>query len=160
MSLHTVNLNLPIFSPTLVNHEAPQIAEEKPNTSFIPCPPPFPVPIWVPPYGDFKADKSTQHVPNPSSHLSLASMEEVPEWIRKPIAKTYSSIPQEDINIHNLSLEHDLPLCHPPSDSQAMTPCTMTHLINLFHQPTIHIISILELVAQIMIRHMTITLHR
>jgi len=80
------------YSPTLADHEAPQIAEEEPNTLFVPCPPSFLVPMWVLPCGDHKAEKSAQHVPNPSSHLSPASMEEVPEWLMKPIMKNHSSI--------------------------------------------------------------------
>lgn len=45
-------------SPTLVNHEAPQIEEEDPNTPFVPFPTPFLVSIWVPHCGDCKADNS------------------------------------------------------------------------------------------------------
>lgn len=99
-------------SPTLTDHEAPQIVEEEPNTTFVPCPPPFLVPMWVPPCSDCKVEESAQHVPNPSSHLSPMPMEEFPKWLREPITKTHSSIPQEDITIHNSSLEVDLPLCH------------------------------------------------
>jgi len=44
-------------------------------------------------------------------------MEEVPEWLKKPTAKTHSSIPQEDIIIHNSGLEGYLPLFHPPFKS-------------------------------------------
>jgi len=104
-------------SPTLVDHEAPQITEEEPNTPFFPCPPPFLVPMWLAPYGDCKVEKSVKHVPKPSSHLSTACMEEVLEWLSKPITKTHSSIPQEDVTVHNSSLEYDLHLCHPPSST-------------------------------------------
>jgi len=68
-------------------------------------------------FRDYKAEKYVQHVPNPSSHMTLTSMKEVLEWLRKPIEKTHSSIPQEVINVHNSSLEFDLYLCHPPSST-------------------------------------------
>jgi len=100
-------------SLTLADHEAPQIAEEEPNTPFFPCPPPFLVMMWVTPCNDCKDEKNVQHVPILSCHLSPTSVEEVREWLWNPIAKTYSSIPQEDVTIHNSSLEPYLHLCHP-----------------------------------------------
>jgi len=42
-------------------------------------------------------------------------MEEIAEWLRKPMAKTHSSILQENIILHNLSLKFDLHLCHTSS---------------------------------------------
>jgi len=48
-------------SPTLYNHEAPQIGEEDHNTPFFPYPPPFPVPMSLP-RGDCKAQKFEQNV--------------------------------------------------------------------------------------------------
>lgn len=79
-------------SPTLADHEAPQIVEEEPNTTLVPCPPPFSVSILVPPCSDCKVEKYAQHVPNTSSHHSHAFMEEVLEWLKKSIAKIHSSI--------------------------------------------------------------------
>lgn len=106
----------PNFStcPTLADHEAPQVVEEDPNASFVHCPPPFLVSMWVPPSGDCEAKEPAQHVPNASSHMSPAPMEEIPEWIREAIAKTHSNS-QEDITVHNSSLKFDLPLYHPPT---------------------------------------------
>lgn len=69
----------------------------------------------VPPCSGHKDEKSVQHVPNPFSQSSPIAMEEILEWIRKPMVKTHSSILQKDITVHNPSLKADLPLCHPPS---------------------------------------------
>lgn len=43
--------------PTYIDHETPQICEEEPTVSFFPCPPPFSVPIWVPPCDDVEFGK-------------------------------------------------------------------------------------------------------
>lgn len=64
--------------------------------------------MGIPPCGDFKSEKYVQHVPNQSSHLSPTSMKELPEWLKKPIVKIHSSALQEDITIHNSSLEFDI----------------------------------------------------
>lgn len=101
-------------SPTLVDHGAPHIIEEKANIPFSPCPTPFSVPMWVPPCGDCKVEESALHVPSPYSHPSPTSMEEISEWLKKPITKTHSSIPQKDVTIHESSLESNPHLFNPP----------------------------------------------
>ena len=57
-------------------------------------------------------------------------MEEIPKWLMNPMVKT-NSIPQDDVTIHNSSLESDLDFCyslsstcddslyHDPSDQSA-----------------------------------------
>ena len=52
--------------PTSVNHETTLILEEEPNIHFVPCPPPFSLPIWVPPSDDVKVGKSENQIVDPS----------------------------------------------------------------------------------------------
>lgn len=125
---------------------------------FVPCPPPSLVQMWVPPCGDHEAEKSVQHVPSPSSHLSLTSVEEICEWLRKTNVNTYSSILQEDITIHNSSLESDLHLYHPPSSTVHESQYHES-LDESISQLVVHILLILRLLAQILIRCNAITLH-
>ena len=99
-------------SPTLADHEAPQNAEEEPTNIFVPCPPPFLVLMWAPRCGDHEAEKCAEHISNPSSRLSPALMDKILEWLRKHTMKTHSSIPQEDIIVHNSSIESDMHLFH------------------------------------------------
>jgi len=54
-------------SPTLVNHETPQISDEEPTTYFFLCPPSFPVPMRVPPNDGNKVGKFAHQIPNPKS---------------------------------------------------------------------------------------------
>lgn len=71
----------------------------------------------VPPHSSRKSKKSTQHVPIPSSQSPPTPMEEILEWLKKPMAKSHSSIQQDDIIVHNLSLDSYLHLCCPPSST-------------------------------------------
>lgn len=64
-------------SPTLANHEAPQFTKEEPTTLFVPCSPPFSVPMWVSPCSDHEAEKYVQHVPILSSRPYPTSMERI-----------------------------------------------------------------------------------
>lgn len=66
VSRHGEPPNFP-SSSTLSNHEAPQFAEEEPNTPFVPCTPPFAVPKWIPPCRDCKVEKFVQRVSPHSS---------------------------------------------------------------------------------------------
>jgi len=69
----------------------------------------------VPPCSGCKAEKFAQHVANPSAQLSPTSMEEILEWLGKPMEKNHPSISQEKITIPNPSLESNLHLYYPPS---------------------------------------------
>lgn len=69
--------------------------------------------MWVPPCGD-------NEIPNPYLHPPSIfhgsySMEEIPEWLMKPMVKTNTSILQDDVTVHNSSLEYDLDFCFPLS---------------------------------------------
>lgn len=55
-------------SQTLVNHETPLISEEESMIHFAPCPPPFSVPLWVPPHNGAKVGNSRNQIPNPYLH--------------------------------------------------------------------------------------------
>lgn len=109
-------------SPTLANRETPLISKEEFTTPFVLYPPPFPVPMRVSPCDNNKVGKSLNQVPNPYSHSSSTfhdsdPMEKIPEWLMKPMVKTNSSILQDDITIHNYSLESDLDFCYPLSST-------------------------------------------
>lgn len=52
--------------PTYVDHEAPKICKEEPAIPFVPCPPLFLVPIWVPPSDVVKDGKSENRIVDPS----------------------------------------------------------------------------------------------
>jgi len=96
-------------SPPLVSHGTPLISEEEPIIPFVPCPPPFPVPIRVPPCGDYEVGKSANLILNPPSHSSSIyhdsnSMEEILEWLMKTTGKNNFPILQHDVIIHNSSL--------------------------------------------------------
>jgi len=90
------------------------ISEEEYTTPFFACPCPFPVLMWVPSCDSNKVKKSENHIPNPLSHCSSIhdsnSMEEIPEWIMKPMVKTNSSILQDDLTVHKSSLNSCYPL--------------------------------------------------
>ena len=73
--------------------------------------------MWVPPCGDHETGKFANQIYNPSSHPSPAPMEQIPEWLTKPMMKAHSSIPQEDVTVHNSNLKADLDLCYPLSSS-------------------------------------------
>lgn len=74
-------------SSTLVNQETPIILDEEPIIPFVPCPPPFAVPMWVPPCNDYKVGKSTHQIPNPFSHppsdFHDSNLEEISELLTK-----------------------------------------------------------------------------
>ena len=105
-----------------MNHETPIISEEEFTTPFFLCPPPFTVPMRVSLYDDNKVWKYANQIPNPSSHSSSAFhvsylMEEILEWFTKPMVNNNSSILQDDVTIHNSSLESDLYFCYPLSST-------------------------------------------
>jgi len=104
-------------SPNLVNHETPLTSKQETINPFVPCPPSFLVLMWVPPCDDYKVGKSTNQIPHPPSLSSSDfhdsdSMEEILGWLMNPMVNTNSSIMQDDVTIHNSSLESDLDLCY------------------------------------------------
>jgi len=79
-------------SPTLVNHEKPLISKDGFTVSFVPCPPPFPIPMRVPPCNDNQVGKFVDQIPNPSLHPpstfhDLDLIEETLEWFMEPRLK-------------------------------------------------------------------------
>jgi len=109
-------------SPTLVNHKKPLISKEEFIVPFILCPPPFPVPIGLPLCKGNKVEKSANKIPNPSSHSSPTfhhsdSMEEIPEWLMRPMVKIKSSTLQDDVTVRNSTLEYVLDFCYPLSST-------------------------------------------
>jgi len=71
ISLHGEYKPPDVYVPqTFVNCETPLIPEEEPTIPFVPCPPPFRVPIWVPPCDNVEVGKSINQIPNPSSQPS------------------------------------------------------------------------------------------
>lgn len=71
--------------PTYVGHETLEICEEEPTIMFVPCPPPFPEPIWVPPDDDVEVGKFENRIvslsvqPSSNSHYSNLIEEDL-EW--------------------------------------------------------------------------------
>lgn len=60
--------------PTYANHETHQSFEEEPTIPFVPCPPPFLIPIWVSPCDDVEVGKSVNQIFDPYSPPSLLPM--------------------------------------------------------------------------------------
>lgn len=104
-------------SPTFVSCETPPISEEEPTFYFVPCLPPFPVPILMPPCYSVEVGKSINQISNPYSYHSSTfndsdPMEEILEWFINQVVNTNASISFGDINTHNISFEYDLDSCH------------------------------------------------
>ncbi len=56
--------------PTPANHETPLILDEEFTSPFVLCHPPFPISMRLSPFDDNKVGKSTNEIPNPTSHSS------------------------------------------------------------------------------------------
>lgn len=132
--------------PTYAYHETPQVFEE-PTIPLRPCPPPFPVPIWVPPGDDIKVRKSQNRIidlsiqPPPNSHDSNP-IEDNLEWFRnymEPKVKVDPLLFNNHINVHVPNIEVD-PIENKISSRDTFQPLPSTSHDLLFHdlldQPT------------------------
>lgn len=119
-----------LISLNLVNCETPRISKEEPTTPFVPCPPHFLVPMWVPPCYDNKFGKYENQILNPSLHPPFAShvldlMKETPKWLMDPRVKANPFTPQDEIDTLNINLEYgsiesftySRGICHPLSST-------------------------------------------
>jgi len=92
-----VNLNpLMFLLPQLLQiMKVHEISKKKPTTPFVLCPPPFLDLMRMPPCNDNEVGKYAHKIPNRASHSPSAfhdsnPMEEILEWIIKPIVETNS----------------------------------------------------------------------
>lgn len=156
MSLHTVKLNLPTFLfPQLLWIMRHLILQRRSPTPYF-----FLVllPMWVPPTLIAKmrnlCNMSPDHI------LIILSLlwrkfqngsKSLQRRLTPPFRKRTSSFTTQVLKVICLfSILH----------SKAMTPCTMTYLINLFHRLAVRILSILKLLTQIAIKCQAVTSHR
>ena len=97
---------------TYVDHETPQICEEEPTIPFVPFPPSFSVPIWVPPCDDVEVGKYESKIVDPSFPPSSTShdfdpIEENLEWFNNYMeleVKVDPLVFKYHVNMHNPNL--------------------------------------------------------
>lgn len=102
---------------TLVNHKTPLILEEEPIVPFVPYPHPFLAPIWVPCCDNGRFRKFANQILTPSYQPSSTShhldlIEDNLEWFMEHKVKANHFFSQDDINVHNFSIESDLDTYH------------------------------------------------
>lgn len=112
------------------------------------------VPMWVPLFDSNKFKIYENQLPNPPYHSSficdLDSMDEILKCLMKPIVKTNSSIPQDDLIVHNSGLNSYYPLS---------STWIMIRLSIPIHWLAFHTLLIFVLLVKIAIRYKVVTLH-
>lgn len=103
------------LSPTYPNHGIPQYSMEEAIIPFVPCLPPFPVPIWVPLGDGVKVGKFENQIVDLPIQPSSTSydphpIEENLEWLSNFMDAKVKVNPlgfQDHINAHKSNLESD-----------------------------------------------------
>jgi len=126
--------------PNLGNHGTPKYYEEEPIIPFVPCPPLFPIPIWVPPGDQNKVGRSKNQtvdlsIQPPSNSYDLHPTKEILEWFinfTMPKVKVDPPSFQYHINAHKYNLEFG------PNKSFILSGDVLKPLPPMFHDSLFH----------------------